>query len=82
MLNGLVFMDTKLVYRRCASLFFVCGVTVGDNELIALEIIHRYVDVLSQSVGWTTSDEVSTRVPLIVTLFPSPLAESTANGLT
>ena len=40
--------DTKVVYRRYASLFFVCGITQGDNELATLEIIHRYVEVLDR----------------------------------
>lgn len=35
--------DSKLVYRRYASLFFVTGIGQQDNELITLEIIHRYV---------------------------------------
>lgn len=43
--------DTKVVYRRYASLFFVCGVGSQDNELITLEIIHRYVEVLDRYFG-------------------------------
>lgn len=43
--------DTKVVYRRYASLFFVCGVGVNDNELVTLEIIHRYVEVLDRYFG-------------------------------
>jgi AP-1 complex subunit sigma 1/2 len=43
--------DTKVVYRRYASLFFVCGISAGDNELAALEIIHRYVEVLDRYFG-------------------------------
>lgn len=50
--------DTKVVYRRYASLFFVCGIGSGDNELITLEIIHRYVEVLDRYFG-----NVSTPVP-------------------
>jgi len=45
------FADTKVVYRRYASLFFVCGIGSGDNELITLEIIHRYVEVLDRYFG-------------------------------
>lgn len=30
------------MYRRYASLFFVTGIGQSDNELITLEIIHRY----------------------------------------
>lgn len=37
--------------HRYASLFFVCGITNTDNELITLEIIHRYVEVLDRYFG-------------------------------
>ncbi len=43
--------DKKVVYRRYASLFFVCGIGAGDNELVTLEIIHRYVEVLDRYFG-------------------------------
>ena len=46
-----VTLDMKVVYRRYASLFFVCGITPGDNELVTLEIIHRYVEVLDRYFG-------------------------------
>jgi len=47
----LFFLDTKVVYRRYASLFFVCGISSGDNELATLEIVHRYVEVLDRYFG-------------------------------
>jgi len=40
-----------VVYRRYASLFFVCGTGSADNELITLEIVHRYVEVLDRYFG-------------------------------
>ncbi len=43
--------DTKIVYRRYASLFFICSISNADNELIALEIVHRYVEVLDRYFG-------------------------------
>jgi len=43
--------DTKVVYRRYASLFFVCGIGSADNELVTLEIVHRYVEVLDRYFG-------------------------------
>ncbi|KAJ7682710.1 AP complex, mu/sigma subunit, partial [Mycena polygramma] len=46
-----LFSDTKVVYRRYASLFFVCGIGSNDNELVTLEIIHRYVEVLDRYFG-------------------------------
>ncbi|KZT62225.1 Adaptor protein complex sigma subunit [Calocera cornea HHB12733] len=51
MSNFLEYRDTKVVYRRYASLFFVCGISQGDNELVTLEIIHRYVEVLDRYFG-------------------------------
>ncbi|THH08651.1 hypothetical protein EW145_g2566 [Phellinidium pouzarii] len=50
-LFGLDSADSKVVYRRYASLFFVCGVGSNDNELVTLEIIHRYVEVLDRYFG-------------------------------
>jgi hypothetical protein len=44
-------LDTKVVYRRYASLFFVAGIDADDNELITLEIIHRFVEVLDKYFG-------------------------------
>ncbi|TCD69651.1 AP-1 adaptor complex sigma subunit Aps1 [Steccherinum ochraceum] len=51
MCNFLEYKDTKVVYRRYASLFFVCGIGSEDNELITLEIVHRYVEVLDRYFG-------------------------------
>ena len=36
------------VYRRYASLFFVFGIGEEDNELITLETMHRYVELLDK----------------------------------
>ncbi|GAA5833158.1 hypothetical protein JCM5353_009046 [Sporobolomyces roseus] len=51
MCNFLEYKDSKIVYRRYASLFFVCGIGQQDNELITLEVIHRYVEVLDRYFG-------------------------------
>ncbi|KLO08283.1 Adaptor protein complex sigma subunit [Schizopora paradoxa] len=51
MCNFLEYKDSKVVYRRYASLFFVCGISQTDNELVTLEIIHRYVEVLDRYFG-------------------------------
>lgn len=42
--------DSKVVYRRYASLFFVCGIGQQDNELITLEIIHRCVQTAAMTI--------------------------------
>ncbi|CAG8587792.1 10781_t:CDS:2 [Paraglomus occultum] len=47
-LNEIVIFYTPIRY---ASLFFVVGISADDNELITLEIIHRYVEVLDRYFG-------------------------------
>ncbi|TVY49752.1 AP-1 complex subunit sigma [Lachnellula occidentalis] len=48
--------DSKIVYRRYASLFFIAGCNSTDNELITLEIVHRYVEQMDKYYGnvWTS----------------------------
>jgi hypothetical protein len=43
--------DQKIVYRRYASLFFIVGCSSQDNELITLEIVHRYVEQMDKYYG-------------------------------
>jgi Clathrin adaptor complex small chain len=35
-----------VIYRRYAGLFFTLGVDVNDNELLALETVHLFVELL------------------------------------
>ena len=51
MSSFLEWRDLKIVYKRYASLYFCCAVEEGDNELLALEIIHRYVELLDKYFG-------------------------------
>ena len=44
-------IDTKVVYRRYASLFFIAGTDQEDNELATLEIVHRYVEQMDKYYG-------------------------------
>lgn len=44
-------MHQQIVYRRYASLFFICEIGEEDNELITLEVIHRYVESLDRYFG-------------------------------
>jgi len=44
-------LDTKIVYRRYASLFFIAGCDSTDNELITLEIVHRFVEQMDKYYG-------------------------------
>jgi hypothetical protein len=45
------YLDSKIVYRRYASLFFIAGCNSTDNELITLEIVHRYVEQMDKYYG-------------------------------
>lgn len=40
---------------RYASLYFCCAIEQNDNELLALEIIHRYVELLDKYFGSVSS---------------------------
>nr|CDS21765.1 clathrin coat assembly protein ap19 [Echinococcus granulosus] len=51
MCSVLDWRDKKVVYRRYASLYFCCVVEPEDNELITLEIMHRYVEILDRYFG-------------------------------
>ena len=44
-------IDSKVVYRRYASLFFIAGCSSTDNELITLEVVHRYVEQMDKYYG-------------------------------
>ncbi|KAK8807330.1 hypothetical protein WA158_004089 [Blastocystis sp. Blastoise] len=43
--------DSKIVFRRYASLFFIVAIDPADNELLALEAIQHYVEILDQYYG-------------------------------
>merc|ERR1711937_349167 len=49
--NFLEWRDKKIVYKRYASLYFVACVDRTDNELLALETIHHFVEVLDRYFG-------------------------------
>ena len=42
-------------FLRYASLYFCCAVEQTDNELVTLEIIHRYVELLDKYFGSVSS---------------------------
>uniref|UniRef100_A0A8C7MIQ9 WD repeat and FYVE domain containing 1 n=1 Tax=Oncorhynchus kisutch TaxID=8019 RepID=A0A8C7MIQ9_ONCKI len=49
--NFLHWRDLKIVYKRYASLYFCCGLEDQDNELLTLEVLHRYVELLDKYFG-------------------------------
>ncbi|KAF9535809.1 AP complex, mu/sigma subunit [Crepidotus variabilis] len=51
MCNFLEYKGRKVVYRRYASLFFICEIDENDNELFTLEVVHRYVESLDRYFG-------------------------------
>uniref|UniRef100_A0A3B1IL80 Adaptor related protein complex 1 subunit sigma 3b n=1 Tax=Astyanax mexicanus TaxID=7994 RepID=A0A3B1IL80_ASTMX len=55
--NFLHWRDLKIVYKRYASLYFCCGLEDQDNELLALEVLHRYVELLDKYFGSVSKDK-------------------------
>uniref|UniRef100_A0A5K3FPD6 AP complex subunit sigma n=1 Tax=Mesocestoides corti TaxID=53468 RepID=A0A5K3FPD6_MESCO len=63
MCSVLDWRDKKIVYRRFrvylvsayyfryASLYFCCAIEPEDNELLTLEVMHRYVEILDRYFG-------------------------------
>ncbi|CAD5216071.1 unnamed protein product [Bursaphelenchus xylophilus] len=51
MCSFLEYKDMKIVYKRYASLYFCCAIETLDNELLYLETIHRYVELLDGYFG-------------------------------
>ena len=51
MCNIIEYKEAKIIYKRYASLFFIACINKDDNELIALEMIHQYVEVLDEYFG-------------------------------
>ncbi|XP_055336355.1 AP-1 complex subunit sigma-2-like isoform X2 [Paramacrobiotus metropolitanus] len=51
MCSFLEWKDLKVVYKRYASLYFCCAIDETDNELMTLEVIHRYVELLDKYFG-------------------------------
>jgi len=49
--NFLEFRNYKIIYRRYAGLYFALCIDINDNELVHLEIIHLFVEVLDQYFG-------------------------------
>ncbi len=46
--NFVEFQNIKLIYRRYAGLHFVFGVDINENELMMMETIHLFVELLDQ----------------------------------
>ncbi|ODV87980.1 hypothetical protein CANARDRAFT_26151 [[Candida] arabinofermentans NRRL YB-2248] len=51
MCNVIEYKDSKLVYRRYASLFFIVSINNEDNELVTLDVVQRYVEIMDKAYG-------------------------------
>lgn len=51
MCNFVEWQDKKVIYKRYASLYFIACVDKEENELIILEQIHLFVEVLDRYFG-------------------------------
>ena len=51
MSNFYEFQNYKVIYKRYASLYFICLCDMNENELITLELIHHYVECLDKYIG-------------------------------
>ncbi|GAB4817401.1 hypothetical protein N2152v2_004447 [Parachlorella kessleri] len=49
--NFLEYKAYKIVYRRYAGLYFIFCIDVTDNELLYLESIHLFVEILDEYFG-------------------------------
>lgn len=49
--NFLEWKELKVIYKRYASLYFIACVDPEDNELLVLETIHHFVEVLDRYFG-------------------------------
>eukprot|EP01083_Nonionella_stella_P283005 963192_1 len=49
--NFIEWRKYTIVYKRYASLFFIICIESGDNEILGMELIHQYVEVLDSYFG-------------------------------
>merc|ERR1711934_766563 len=49
--NFIEYKNEKVIYKRYASLFFIVGCDTTDNDLLMLEIIHHFVEILDRYFG-------------------------------
>ena len=51
MCNFIEWKESKIVYKRYASLYFITATDLADNELNTLEVIHHFVEILDRYFG-------------------------------
>ena len=60
-------------FSRYASLYFCAAIEQTDNELVTLEVIHRYVELLDKYFGSVSAFDFN----LILTLYSDNSTKST-----
>lgn len=51
LIENVILNISILTPQRYASLYFCCAIEQDDNELLTLEVIHRYVELLDKYFG-------------------------------
>ncbi len=49
--NFYEYQNYKVIYKRYASLYFICLCDLNENELTTMEFIHHYVECLDKYFG-------------------------------
>ena len=69
---SVIFAQGICACDRYASLYFCCAIEQQDNELLTLEVIHRYVELLDKYFGsvsilliWYAFWLLSSYIPLL-----------------
>ena len=60
-----VFNAHLVFFSRYASLYFCAAIEQTDNELVTLEVIHRYVELLDKYFGSVSAFDFN----LVLTLY-------------
>ena len=56
-------------FSRYASLYFCAAIEQTDNELVTLEVIHRYVELLDKYFGSVSAYDFNV-VPTLFSIYP------------
>ncbi|KAF1775225.1 AP complex, mu/sigma subunit [Phytophthora cactorum] len=69
--NFIEFRNYKLIYRRYAGLFFILGVDLTANELLGLETIHLFVELLDQQFANVCELDIVFNFNKVCAVYPS-----------
>ena len=57
-------------FSRYASLYFCAAIEQTDNELVTLEVIHRYVELLDKYFGSVSAYDFNACGSYIILIYP------------